>query len=322
LSLPFREEIAVSDIKLNATDGQSLHVYRWLPENGARAVVQIIHGVAEHAGRYAELAERLIARGFAVYAQDLRGHGRSVPDPEHYGFFAEQNGWTQVLADVRLVNAHLRQAHPGVSVVMIGHSMGSFIAQDYALGHREDIDLLVLSGPARHRGPLIRIGRALAAAVCRWRGARHRSRLINLLMIDAFRFSVRGRRTAFDWLTRDAERVDAFIADPACGFATTVSLWRDVTEALVRIGEARQLARTPRRLPVLLLAGSRDPVGGMGSRVRALHEGYREAGVSDLTLRLYPGARHEPFNETNRDEVIADLLEWLERRVPAADGNA
>ncbi len=293
-----------------AADGARLNVYRWAPA-APRAIVQIAHGLAEHAGRYARFAAALNAAGYAVIAGDHRGHGRTASTPADRGFFAEAGGWGVVLDDLEALQALARQTWPGVPVFLFGHSMGSFLAQDLIARPGSALAGVVLSGSNGTRPPP---GARLLARIERLRlGPRGRSGLIHALAFGALGKSVPNRRTDADWLSRDAAEVDAYNADPLCGFVATVQLWLDLLEALARLGTVAHRAGVPKTLPVLCITGSADPVSRGGRGIGPLVEAYRRAGLTDVTDRRYPGGRHELLNDINRDEVTGDVIGWLDR---------
>lgn len=303
--------------RLTVDDGRSLHLYRWLPEARPRACVLLVHGIAEHAGRYQPLARHLAGRGYAVYAYDQRGHGLSASAPAQLGFVAAASPWQRLLTDIRLLGAHLAEEQPGRPRVLFGHSMGSLLAQDTAIEHGGDWHALVLQATDHRPGPLPLLGEGLARLQGRLLGARHRSLLLDFLTIGVLRYRLEHTRTPFDWLNRDANEVDAYIADPLCGFHPTVSLWQGVYHGTRRIARRRRQARIPRDLPVLLLAGGDDGLSAGGRRVRRLAERYRQLGLASVTLHVYPGARHELHRELNRQQVFADLSGWLDQHCPA-----
>lgn len=294
-------------------DGVRLRLRRWAPAGRPRAFVQIAHGLAEHSGRYDRFARALVAAGFAVMAHDHRGHGQTAARPKDRGFFAERDGWATVLADLDAVQAVGRSLWPEVPVFLFGHSMGSFMVQDLVTRSGADLAGAVLSGSNGSRPPP---GARSLAAFERWRlGPRGRSGLIHALAFGAFGRKISDRRTDFDWLTRDPAEVDAYAADPRCGFVATVQLWTDLLEALARLGGDGHRSRVPKGLPILSVAGTADPVSNGGKGIGPLLDGYRRAGLADVTDRRYDGARHELLNETNRAEVTADILAWLDARL-------
>ncbi|MFL6078591.1 MAG: alpha/beta hydrolase [Ornithinibacter sp.] len=301
---------------VTTSDGTALHTYRWLPDGSPKAVVQIAHGMAEHAARYARLAEALTAAGFAVYAHDHRGHGSTASKADH-GYFADREGWTSVVADLRTVTDLAREEHPDLPVFLLGHSMGSFLARAYVIEDSRRLAGLVLSGTGGDPGVLGKVGVLVARSEARLRGRRHVSTLLDKLTFGQYNSAFKPNRTGFDWLSRDDAEVDLYVADELCGATFTSGFYADLLGGLAGINDRRQVARVRRDLPILIVAGDADPVGDSGKGVRAVAEQYESVGVADVTCTLYPGARHEIFNETNRDEVTADVVAWLDAHLPA-----
>ena len=286
-----------------------------MPGTKPRAVLQIAHGMCEYIGRYQPMIEFFTACGFVVAGNDALGHGASALPPER-GHFADKNGYRCVLADLKTMNAVLHQRFPDLPVALYGHSMGSLFARWYAELWPDTICALILGGTA---GPAARnrLGLFLAAAAAAVAGPRYRSRLIVRLQTGAYCRRIPDAVSHSAWMSRDPAVVAAFDADPACRFDFTAAAYRDMLTALTHVSGKRWASALPKTMPVLLLAGSDDPVGNYGAGVRAVCAMLREAGVQDVTCRLYPGGRHELHNETNRGEVFADLLHWLEERLPA-----
>ncbi|KYF77331.1 hydrolase, partial [Sorangium cellulosum] len=287
-----------------ADDGRELFVYRWLPDDGARGIFHIAHGMSEHAGRYARLAHALSAAGWAVYANDHRGHGRTARERGELGFFASQGGFQRVVRDLAALIAREQEEHPGLPVVLFGHSMGSSLVQEYLIERGGSIQGAVLSGSSGKPSPLVDAGRLVARAERRRLGERGKSQLLQSMSFDSFNKLFAPARTPFDWLSRDRAEVDGYMADPRCGFPATVSLWIDLLDALVDIARPERQARIPKDLPVYVFSGSRDPVGGPLRGVTQMIEAYRAAGLRRVTPRIYPGGRHEMLNEINREEVV------------------
>jgi len=271
----------------------TLFVRHWPASGATRAVVQISHGLGEHSARYARLAAALGAAGFDVYAHDHRGHGRSVGSPDEFGHFGP-DGWNALVDDVVTVGGAIDARSGGAPRVLLGHSMGSFAVQQYLLDHSADIAAAVLTGTSA----IDAIFGALDAD----------SSLDRMPGNEAFE-----GRTDFDWLSRDAAEVDLYIADPACGFSADSDALADMAAAATRAVEGDVLRSIRPDLPILLMSGSNDPLSGAMALVELVAQRYRDAGVLDVTVIGYQDARHEIFNETNRDEVTADLVDWLER---------
>ncbi|MDU9415698.1 alpha/beta hydrolase [Pseudomonas sp. zfem005] len=295
---------------LTASDGASLHVNRWSGDTQPRAVVMVAHGMAEHGGRYARLGQALVAAGLELYVHDQRGHGRTA---QHgiLGLYAEHDGWNKVIGDLASLNHHIRQQHPQAPIFLLGHSMGSYIGQAYLMQHSCSLQGAILSGSNYQPVSLYRSG-ALVARLERWRqGANGRSALIEFLSFGSFNKAFKPNRTAFDWLSRDPDEVDKYVNDPLCGFRCTNQLWLDLLGGLQTITPVKNLAQIDPDLPLLVVGGASDPVSD-GRRLDDLARALREAGIKDVQLKIYPDARHELLNETNRDEVTAHLLDWLE----------
>jgi alpha-beta hydrolase superfamily lysophospholipase len=300
---------------VTASDGTALHTHRWLPEGPPKAVVQIAHGMAEHSARYARLAEALTAAGYAVYAHDHRGHGGTASKADH-GYFADHDGWDTVVADLRAVTGFAQEENPGLPVFLLGHSMGSFLSRAYVIEDSRELAGLVLSGTSGDPGLLRKVGVVIAGTEARLRGRRHVSPLLDKLTFGQYNAAFKPNRTDFDWLSRDEAEVDLYVADEQCGNTFTSGFFADLAGGVGVINDRRQVARVRRDLPILLVAGDADPVGDGGKGVRAVAEQYESVGVADVTCTLYPGARHEIFNETNRDEVTADVIAWLDAHLP------
>lgn len=278
------------------TGGLSLATYRWDPPGEARAIVQIAHGLGEHALRYASVAGALNQAGYVVYAHDHRGHGATATSPAQYGVLGE-GGWTSLVADIGLVGAHARAEHPSLPLGLIGHSMGSFATQQYLLDHSRDVDVAVLSG---------------TAAIDLLEPALDLDEPTELSMFNA---AFQPQRTDFDWLSRDEAQVDAYVADSLCGFGLDAASGRGMFVGARAMADPARVTAMRSNLPVYLTVGEMDPVNGGLALLHPVVDRYRQAGLTDITVRTWPGARHEVFNETNADEIIADMIGWLDARL-------
>jgi alpha-beta hydrolase superfamily lysophospholipase len=304
---------------LSALDGVPLFVYRWLPEQAPRAVVQIAHGWAEHAGRYSRVAAALCGEGYAVYADDHRGHGRSAMTAADLGFFAESDGWNKCVDDLWQLNRRITADHPRTPIVMFGHSLGSFMVQQFICDHGDAVIAAVLSG-SNGRPPATAPLGIVVAQLERLRvGAHGKSPLLQGLVFGAFNKPFSPARTPFDWLSRDPNEVDKYIADPLCGFDSQVQLFIDILGALPALSLPSRQAGIPKTLPIYIFRGSRDPVG---NNIDQLLSAYRAAGLQNVTYKLYPDGRHETLNEINRDEVTGDLIAWLDGVMASARNSA
>jgi alpha-beta hydrolase superfamily lysophospholipase len=301
-------------LTFKADDEKSLFVRRFRPDPGvaARAAVHIAHGMSEHSGRYARLAEALVGAGYAVYANDHRGHGRTA-EPSDLGWLG-QDGFRRAVRDLVELVGWEKEENPGTPAVILGHSMGSYMTQALLVDHGSLVSGAVLSGTGGKPSLVASLGRIVARAERRRVGPRAPSPLLQTLTFGQFNKAFRPNRTAFDWLSRDATEVDKYIADPLCGFAVSTQLWVDMLDALTDISRPDRQANVPHGTPVYVFCGSEDPVGERTKSVEQLLGAYRRAGLRDVTHKFYPGARHETLNETNRDEVTRDLISWLDSR--------
>ena len=308
---------AFSEFSFPSRDGRHrIACYLWLPENGSpKAVVQLVHGVAEHLGRYDAFARYLADRGFAVCGGDHLGHGKTVDDGK-YGYFGKRDGWAMVTADVRRLRVLMGEKYPGLPYFLLGHSMGSFLARTYLCEYPGTVDGCILSGTGQEKPALVAAGKALASAVCTFRGPDAVSAMVDKLSLGAYNGQFKPNRTAADWISRDEAVVDAYLKDPFCTFKSTAGLFRDMMGGLQYISDKNNLARMDPRTPVYLFSGDQDPVGSNGEGVKKVFGFFRDHGTIDLTMKLYPGGRHEMLNEINRGEVYADVLAWLERHLP------
>ncbi|MBD8491591.1 alpha/beta hydrolase [Pseudomonas syringae] len=295
---------------LDATDHCRLFVNAWVPACEVRAVVMLSHGMAEHGGRYARLGTALNAIGIALYAHDQRGHGKTAAQGT-LGHYADKDGWSKVLGDLALMARTLDELHPQRPLFLLGHSMGSYIAQAWLMHHSASVQGAILSGSNYQPASLYRSARLIARLERVRQGPRGRSALIDALSFGTFNHSFKPARTRFDWLSRDPQEVDAYRQDPLCGFRCTNQLWLDLLWGLTKISKPSSLAQIDTRLPLLIIGGECDPVSH-GKRLKRLAHVLTGVGHQALKLKLYPDARHELFNETNRDEVMRDVIDWLQ----------
>ncbi len=295
-----------------STDGEKIHVYKWLPEEKQPwLILHIIHGMAEHAARYRDFAHFLTNNGIAVYAMDLRGHGKTAGTPDRYGFFAPKNGWRRVLKDIHSLNSIISSLHKGLPIVIFGHSMGSLFTRAYIAKYPDTADGAILSGTSGQGGPLIAIGKAIAAIQGLFKGKRKKSYLLNNMTFKDYNKPFKPAKTDFDWLSRDEEQVKKYVADPWCGEVVSNRFYYDLLSLVSYINKPEVYLTTPKDMPLLFIAGDQDPVGDFGKGVKKVFNKYVKSGQKNTTIKLYPGGRHEMLNEINRDEVYEDILNWL-----------
>jgi alpha-beta hydrolase superfamily lysophospholipase len=303
-------------------DGTKLYLYRWKSEDAPiKAVLHIVHGMAEHAFRYRSLAEKLSEAGIEVWAADQRGHGKTadlnINKPDRGGLLghcADGCGFSPVTRDIYMLNGEIKK-NVNVPVFLLGHSWGSFIVQNYIEEYTDDlkIDGCILSGTKGPGDFKIKAGipfLTMLSALC---GQRKGSSVAKGLADGQYSKPFKPIRTPFDWLSRDTEKVDKYVMDPFCGKLCSTGFYRDMAKLLFQIHRSEIMAKIKLNLPVYVFSGSADPVGDMGAGPTALVNAYRRLGIKDIDFVLYPGARHETLNETNREEVIDNLLSWIDK---------
>jgi alpha-beta hydrolase superfamily lysophospholipase len=281
-----------STFSYTSADGTKIVAYRWDTAGAPRAAVQLTHGMGEHALRYEHVARALNEAGFVVYAQDQRGHGASA-DPEALGDLGKDS-WPGLVEDIGLLSAYVRAENPGLPLILLGHSMGSFAVQQYLYDHSADADGVVLTG---------------TAAIDLLEGALDLDQPIDL---SAFNAPFAPARTDYDWLSRDEAMVDAYVADPRCGFGIDAAAGKAMFTGARRGADPAQVAAIRSGLPLYIAVGEADPVNGGLALLTPLAERYQAAGLTDVTVRTYPDARHEILNEANRAEIIAELITWID----------
>jgi alpha-beta hydrolase superfamily lysophospholipase len=275
-----------------------------------KAVIQIAHGMAEHSGRYDRFSQLLTSAGFAVYANDHRGHGQTIPTGEPSGHMAAVEGWNKAVTDLYLLNQEITSRHPGLPILLLGHSMGSFLIQQYLAEYGDSIAAAALSATNGPPGALGKIGQAVTRLEKLRIGADGHSPVMAGMTFKAFNKAFKPNRTEFDWLSRDKTEVDKYVDDPLCGFECSVGTWIGMLDALTKIAGDSALSKIPKSIPIYLFSGTHDPVGENTKGVKRLLAAYDKHGFTNVRHKFYDGARHETLNETNRDEVMADFIDW------------
>jgi alpha-beta hydrolase superfamily lysophospholipase len=293
-------------------DGRTrIHCVTWLPESAPAAVLQISHGVAEYVERYEPLAEYLCARGFAVAGNDHIGHGLSVAPGAAPLYFGGKGSWFQVADDLYTLRTRVGREFPDIPYCLLGHSMGSFLARTYLIRYPGTVNAAVLSGTGQMSPLMTAGGRIIAAAETARIGAEHDSPVVTQLAFGAYNKRFAPNRTGFDWISLDTDNVDRYIADPLCGGSASIGLFREMLSGLDFIRSPRNLRQMNGNTPVLFLSGSMDPVGDCGKGVQQAFESFRRAGVRDVSMKLYPGMRHEILNDLCRQQAFEDICRWL-----------
>jgi alpha-beta hydrolase superfamily lysophospholipase len=306
--MPFEEQF-----RIDSPTGASLNAYRRRAEGTARGVVQINHGLAEHAARYARFADALAAAGYHTYAHDCRGHGATTAPDAAPRLFARADGASKVIADIAAVHDRIASEHPGLPVVLFGHSMGGLAGMNFVLKHSGRLRAAAICNANFSAGALGRVGQAVLAFEKFRLGSDVPSRVLPKLTFQAWAKQIKNRRTEFDWLSHDPVEVDKYVADPLCGWDASVSMWIDVFDFIFTGADDRAYGGVRRDLPLYLVGGESDPATDGGKAVRQHTARLERMGFSNLASTIYPQTRHESLNEVNRDKVTADFIAWLER---------
>lgn len=300
-------------------DGESrIHALRYEPEEENLrdgkpvAVLQIVHGMAEYVERYEETAKFFVDRGFVVTGEDHLGHGKTVAEGGIYGYFCKQDPATVVVRDVHRLKKMTQALYPGTPYFILGHSMGSFILRNYLCRYGTGIQGAVIVGTGMQSARLVYGAKAVACMQKVFLGGRHVSSLLDRLAFGSYNKRIENPRTESDWISRNAENVDKYNADPLCGFVFTVNGFQTLFELIARIRKKQNLQKVPKGLPLLFVAGAQDPVGDYGEGVKRAYDSLDAVGLEHLALKLYEGDRHEILNEVDAEKVRQDIYDWLQ----------
>lgn len=301
---------------LPSSDGKTrLHTVIWEPAGQVWAIVQISHGMVEYVERYEAFAKFLNQYGILVAGHDHLGHGDSVRSKLDRGYFAKGYGDVYALQDLHRVTIALRKKYPYIPHFLFGHSMGSFLARRYLSVYSYEIEGAIICGTGWQPKPVLAAGRVLTKLLTMLFGDRHRSKFITGLAFGNINRGIHPLRTPKDWLNRDAREVNAYIADPKCGFLFTLNGYAALFRAMALSENILELAKMDRNMPVLLVAGEADPVGNFGKGVKRTARAFGRMGMRDVECILYPGMRHEILNEIDKETVYTDIVEWIEKRI-------
>lgn len=299
-----------------SSDGKTqIHAVEWTPEGEIKGVYQIAHGVAEYALRYEPFAEFLTGKGFAVVANDHIGHGESVAEGAAPLYFGEKDGWTHVVDDMYALRNLTSQKYPGLPYFLMGHSMGSFLTRTYLIRYPGTVKAAIIMGTGQQPGFMLAGGKLAANFFGKKSGFDKFDATVDNLAFGAYNKPFEPKRTNYDWLSVNEENVDRYIADPLCGGQTSVGLFRDMLGGIGFIEKRANLEKMDKNTPILFISGAMDPVGDLGKGTRKAYERFQKAGVRDVTLKLYPGLRHEILNEKEKDQVYADIWAWVEQHM-------
>lgn len=298
-------------------DDTDIFVYKWFPEENivVKGIVQIAHGMAETAARYERFAEVLTKKGYVVFANDHRGHGKTAGELKNVGYLAESNGFTWLVNDMHQLSEIIKKEYPDLPLFLFGHSMGSFATQIYLMKFGKELKGAVISGSNGSQKLLHNIGFMVAKGEVKKHGRKVPSPKLNNLSFGSFNNAFKPSRTDFDWLSSDEAEVDKYIADPYCGGIFTTGFFYDFLLGLKEIDNTNNVSKVPTELPIFIFSGEKDPVGGAGKGVKKLYDTYKKYGIKDVSMKLYPGGRHEMLNEVNREVVMENVVKWLDKHI-------
>ena len=300
---------------LSGNGKTNIHVRRCKPDGEICGVVQIAHGIAEHIERYDAFASFLAENGFLVVGNDHLGHGQSINSEEDLGFFDEEDGWDTVVGDMRKLHSQVSQEYKGLPYFLFGHSMGSFLVRSFIIKYpKSGIAGAVICGTAQPGSTVMKSGRTISRAEVARSNPHNRSQMLNNIVFGSYNNGFE-KRTDYDWLTRDDAIVDAYVADPLCGFVPTAGLVSDMLNGMIYNSRRVNCDRMDPKLPVFFIAGDKDPVGDEGKGVQKIYTYFLNAGMEDVTLKLYHNCRHEILNELCKEQVMNDVLNWFKTKM-------
>jgi alpha-beta hydrolase superfamily lysophospholipase len=288
--------------------------YIYKPEIKPKAVLQISHGMCEYIGRYKKFAKFMTENGFLVCGNDHLGHGNSVSSDKELGYFAKKDGWKFLIDDLHTMTEIIKKDYYSIPYFLFGHSMGSFAARAYITKYGKALNGVIICGTSGGE-PIGGLGILLADFISLFKGEKYRSHTINKIAFGAYTRRYKNVRTKSDWLTRDAEVIDKYLKDKNCKFVFTLSAFKDLFLLLDSVSNYHWAKEVPKNLPVFIISGDMDPVGGYGKGTTSVYERLKKAEIKDIELKLYKDCRHELINETNKDEVFNDILNWINKYI-------
>ena len=296
-----------------SSTGASLHTYMFVPLGRVRGIIQINHGMVEHAGRYFRFAKKCVDAGYGVFAHDMRGHGKTVAKDAPLGVFGETNGLELVVDDINFMVEHINQKYEGVPLICFGHSLGAMLAVAYSIKYPTKVSALVCWNK-QEAGLLGRLGQLLLLIEKQIRNPLQASLIAHRISFGSWNSKFRPNRTANDWISRDNKEVDIYTADSLCGFDTSISMWLEVIQGFFLTSKLNYLKALPKDLPVHIYGGEKDPSTNYGRDVKKFEFKLRSIGIKDVTCEVLRDTRHETLNELNRDQSTTKFINWLDMR--------
>lgn len=303
------------NFRITTKDEIQLFVYKWLPKSTIKAVLLLVHGSVEHAFRYKEFAEFLTQNDIAVIAPDLRGHGKTVDLNGQYSFLGD-NGWNKMIDDIGVLKKQLVHEYSGIPLFIFGHSMGSMLVRDFISRDSDNLKGAIVMGTSYGSFTLLKLSVGLLSFLMLFRKSNSTSLFFNNAIYGRFNRSVKDRNTTVDFISRDTKEVQKYIDDPYCGVTLTLNYAQQMIKGSLFAADKKCIESTRKVLPIVLLSGTDDPVGGRNaSEVRKIHQVFKESGHQNIELKLYDKARHELLNDLCKQEVMSDIFQWMQNQM-------
>ncbi len=294
-------------------DSLKMNMYKWEPKDkdSVKGIINIAHGMAESGIRYERFTKTLVDNGFIVYAGEHRGHGLTCSNIEDLGYICDNDGFHTMVEDLKEINNFIKEENLNLPIIIMGHSMGSFLVQRYIEEYGDTVNGAIISGTNGNPGLILNFGIFISSIEMRIRGRKAKSKLLDGMIFGTYNKRIHKNKTRVDWLTRDEEEVEKFINEPYCGTVFTTSFFNDLMKGLKVIHKEENLNKIPKNLPILIFSGDADPVGRYGKGLDNLINLYKSLGIKNLHYKIYKDGRHEMLNEINKDEVFEDIINWL-----------
>ncbi len=300
-----------------AVDDLDLFTYKWSPETAPKALLLLVHGSVEHAFRYKHFAEKLTSAGFLVYAPDMRGHGKTAEKTGLFSYMADKNGWELTVQDLKKLSDHMEELHPDLPLFIFGHSMGSFLVRDYISRFGNQTIAAIITGSTLGKPILAKAGLILSSIIRLFKDQKSKSKLFHNMLYGKLNDEVPNPNTDVDFISRDVQEVGKYVEDSMCGCTVTIEYAAQLALGSLNTAKPETFRNTPDNLPIYILSGTNDPVGGKKAKdVVALVEQFQKYGSKGVELKLYEGARHELVNEINKEEIMQDIILWMNNQLP------
>lgn len=305
----------VRSFNFTSSTGAEMYAQKWINDNikEYKGIVQLVHGMQEHIGRYDEFASVLADCGYIVVGHDHLGHGNTVKNEDEFGHFADKEGWNRLVDDIHILQNQIQKEHPELPYIIMGHSMGSLLVRTYITKYKDNISGVIISGTSGQKTGLV-AGMLLTKLIMLFRGKKYKSNLLEYLVTGSFNKKFKPNRAKADWTTRDYEQVDKYAKDPKCGHNFTASAYYDLLSGAYYLSKQKNINKTL-NVPILIFSGDKDPVGENSKGVIRVYNMLEKAGIDNVKIRLFKDGRHEMLNEINKDEVYYFILDWLENNI-------